>query len=281
MRSRSAYLTLTKPGIIFGNLVTGAGGFVLASRGHFDWIAFFIMMCGLTFVVGSACVFNNIIDREHDQKMHRTRNRPLVKGVLDTRQAARFGSLLLIAGTCVLLFGLNAMTALMALIGFIAYVFVYTFSKYKTKYGTLIGSISGAMPPLVGYAAAGHGFNLGAAILFLMVVFWQMPHFYAIAIYRSHEYAAAGIPVMPLIAGIFRTKVEMALYSVAFLLVSISLFLTGHAGWIFLCSVAGVGGVWLLLSIKGFFQNRDGSWARKMFIFSLVVIMTTCIALIF
>ncbi len=267
------YITLTKPGIIFGNLITAAAGFALASQKQIDVNIFMMMLMGLTFVIASACTFNNYIDRQLDSKMIRTRNRPLAKGDISNKNAIILASTLLIVGLIVLAGFVNYVAATASLIGFMGYVFLYSFSKYQTSLGTLIGSFSGAVPPVVGYCAASPRIDLAALLVFLIIAMWQMPHFYAIAIYRLKDYAKGSIPVLPIHKGMHRTKVHMAAYVVAFILASYSLTFFHFTNQIFGISMTALGLIWLLLSLNGFKANNDTLWARKMFIFSLVVVM--------
>lgn len=268
-----AYWLLTKPGIIFGNLVTTIAGFMLASKGHFNPFLFLSTLIGLSLVMASACVFNNYIDRELDEKMKRTRNRPLVRGDISEKAALVFGACLGILGISCLLFFTNFLAALIGLVGFFVYVILYSFSKYKSVHGTLIGSLAGAIPPVVGYCAVSHSLDLCALILFAIVVFWQMPHFFAIAIYRLEDYVAGSIPVLPAKRGIFNTKVQMLLYMIAFTCVSLLPFICGYAGYAYLTAACLLGSGWLWVCLKGFKCSNDKLWARQVFIFSLVVIM--------
>lgn len=274
-----AYCLLTKPGIILGNLVTTAGGFALASRGSFDVFLFFYTLIGIALIIASACVFNNYIDRVADEKMVRTRSRALVKGEIATRSAILFAIVLGSAGSLVLAF-LSSPTALIAaLLGFFVYVVLYSISKYHSIHGTLIGSVAGALPPIVGYCAVSNSFDRGALILFLIIALWQMPHFFAIAIYRLKDYAAASIPVLPLKKGMKATKIQMALYIIAFTLISSLLFVFDYVGYAYLIATVLLGTLWLLICATGFTCKNDTVWARKMFVFSLVVIMGLCIVI--
>ncbi len=200
------YTTLTKPGIIFGNAVTATAGFALASKGHVDFLLFCAMLVGLSLVIGSACVWNNYIDRGMDEKMVRTRNRALVKGVIPVPYALCFAMVLSFFGIGLLALTTNLLTVSIAACGFFIYVVLYGISKYRTSLGTLIGSIAGAVPPVVGYTAVTGCVDLAALLLFLIVVFWQMPHFFAIAMYRLEDYTAASIPVLPVSKGIYTAK---------------------------------------------------------------------------
>jgi len=267
------YILLTKPGIIMGNLVTAVGGFALAGRALFDLALFIGMLEGLALVIGAACIFNNIIDRNHDAKMERTKYRALARGVILVRSAGLFGTLLLLSGAFILGVATNFLIMLVALIGVFFYVVVYSLSKYQTSYGTLIGTIAGSIPPVVGYVAVTGRLDLGALLIFLIVAMWQMPHFFAIAIYRLSDYAKASIPVFPIAHGMHKTKVHMTLYLSLFIGACATLTLTGYTTTLFMIIMGAVGALWLFVAIKGFKAKNDLVWGRKMFIFSLVVIM--------
>lgn len=275
------YTMLTKPGIILGNIVTTAGGFALASKGLVNYWLFLATLAGLAFVVASAGVFNNYIDRFIDAKMARTKNRGLANGSIPLKNAIFFGSALGFIGMLCLSFYTNVLTVFVACIGFIVYLVLYAFFKYRSFYGTIIGSISGAIPPLVGYCAVSNLFDTGAFILFMIVVLWQMPHFFAIAIYSINDYAAASIPVLPVRKGLQTTKLHMLLYIMAFIGTSFALTITGYTGYIFAAVSAILGFSWLGLCINGFTKADEGNylWARQMFVYSLVVIMGLCIAI--
>lgn len=275
------YVMLMKPGIIMGNIVTAAGGFALASKGQVNLSLFFAMLCGLALVIGSACVFNNYIDRELDRKMVRTRNRPLAKGLVSVQSALIFGTIVGLLGTLTLALGTNLLTTAIALFGVFAYVALYTLSKYRTHYGTLIGSIAGAIPPVVGCCAVTGRLDLGALIWFVMIVCWQVPHFFAIAVYRLKDYADGGIPTFPIVKGMRATKIHMTLYTAAFVMAASMLTLCGYTGAFYLTLVLLLGGGWLVLAFKGFKCSSDHRWARKMFIFSLVIVMALCTAIPF
>ncbi len=272
-----AHIVLTKPGIILGNVITTAGGFALASRGDINYWLFLVTLIGLCFVIASSCVFNNYIDRHVDAKMARTKNRPLATGKVLGKNAIIFGVILGVIGAWILAVYTNPLALFIALAGFAIYVFPYSLGKYRTSYGTLIGSVAGAAPPLVGYTAVTHSFDLGALLLFLIVVFWQMPHFYAIAIYRFNDYSRAGVPVLPVKEGMHVTKVHMVLYAIAFILAALSLTVMGFTGYVYFAVAAILGIIWLLQCLKGFKCKNDAVWARKVFLFSLVVITGLCV----
>jgi len=166
------YFMLTKPGIVMGNAITCFGGFALASRGHIDFGLLFLTLIGLILVVASGCVSNNYVDRVKDAKMARTKNRALVKGVISPQRALMFATFLLLAGSAILYLWVNLLTVVLSLFGFVVYLIFYSFSKYRTVHATLIGSISGAVPPVVGYCAVSNRLDLAALILFLLIAMW-------------------------------------------------------------------------------------------------------------
>lgn len=271
------YFILTKPGIILGNIITTTAGFLLASKGHFDPYLFLATVVGLALIIASACVFNNAIDRDADKKMDRTKDRALVKGLVSVKSALFFALAIGFAGGYVLAAYTNVLTALVALSGFLLYVVVYSFWKYRSTNATFLGSIAGAVPPVVGYLAVKGQFDAAAWILFAIVLLWQMPHFYAIAVYRMEEYVAASIPVLPTTRGMFLTKVVMALYIVAFMVATFLMLTYGYTGTTYLISALILGFSWLTLSLFGFQAKDDTRWAKQMFKLSLFVITALCI----
>lgn len=276
--SIKSYYRITKPGIIYANVLTAIAGFFLAARGHLYPELFFAMLFGTSFTIASACIFNNVIDLKIDAKMERTKNRPLVTKSISVKYALIYASLLGILGIGLLTFT-NMLTVLIGLIGFIDYVFLYTYSKRITPIATLIGSISGAAPIVAGYTAVTNHFDLGALLLFLIMTFWQMPHFYAIAIYRLKDYQAANIPVLPSVKGIFATKIHIVLYGVAFLVAACLLTFFGYTGYLYLIGVFLTGAIWLGISLRGFWLKDSTAWARRVFFFSLITVLLLSVLL--
>ncbi len=276
-----AYLLLAKPGIIMGNAITATAGFALASKGRFDPGLFLATLAGLSLIIGSACVFNNYIDRNVDLKMERTKARALAIGVISVERALFFAVCLLLSGIAVLMVATNLLSVSIALFGFFSYVLLYSFSKYRTIHGTLIGSLSGSVPPVVGYVAVSGQLDLTALTFFTMMVLWQMPHFFAIAIYRLKDYASAGIPVLPVKKGVHAAKIQMMLYIIGFIAVSMLLAWVGEMGILYLLTATALGLGWLWFSIIGFQSGNDRQWARKMFVASLVVIIGLSAAIFF
>ncbi|ACT12088.1 protoheme IX farnesyltransferase [Pectobacterium parmentieri] len=268
------YLQVTKPGIIFGNLISVIGGFLLAAQGRIDYPLFLATLVGVSLVVASGCVFNNVIDRDIDKKMERTKNRVLVKGLISLKVTLVYASLLGIAGFALLYIAANPLAMWLAVMGFVVYVGVYSlYMKRHSVYGTLIGSLSGAAPPVIGYCAVSNQFDAGALILLLIFSLWQMPHSYAIAIFRFKDYQAANIPVLPVVKGISVAKNHITLYIVAFAVATLMLSLGGYAGYKYLIVAAAVSVWWLGMALSGYKNAIDDRvWARKLFVFSIVAI---------
>jgi len=268
------YYNLTKPGIIYGNVLTVVGGFLLASRGRVHVATFAAALCGASLVMAAGCVFNNYIDRGIDKKMARTKKRALVSGIVSGRSALIYATVLGVAGFLLLAAYTNWLTVGIGAVGIFFYVVVYSVGKRRSVHGTLVGSISGAVPPVAGYCAASNHFDGGALILFLILVAWQMPHFYAIAMYRAKDYGAAGIPVLPVKKGARTTKMQMLYYILAFTLAVASLSVFGFTGYTYLVVMLSLCLLWLRRALQGFAKGVDDiRWARRLFGFSLIVLL--------
>ncbi|HTL39407.1 MAG TPA: heme o synthase [Methylomirabilota bacterium] len=268
-----AYYNLTKPGIIYGNLLTTIGGLMLASGGRIVWPVFIGALIGISLVVGSACVLNNLADQKIDAKMARTQNRALVTGAVSKTNAIIYALVLLILGSIALANHANNLAWAVALTGFVIYVFIYTPLKPRSVYATLVGSIAGAVPPVVGYVAVSNKLDLGAWLLGLILILWQMPHFYSIAIFRLEDYEAADIPVLPAKKGINFTKINILGFIVVFILAISALYFFHYAGLTYFLPMLAISLYWLFYGLKGSNIRTDHkAWARKMFFISLFVI---------
>ncbi|MBI5798726.1 MAG: protoheme IX farnesyltransferase [Candidatus Yonathbacteria bacterium] len=272
------YFSIIKPGIIYGNAVTVVAGFLLASRGRVDWLLLMATIVGLSLVVASGCVMNNYIDRDIDGMMERTKNRPLVRGAISPKRALVFGKLLAILGLLILYVYTNLLVVAVSLFGLFVYVVVYSmWLKRSSTHGTIVGSISGAIPPVVGYLAVSNSIDLGAVILLFILALWQMPHSFAIAIYRLSDYTKAKIPVLPVKKGIAITKIYMVFYTALFVMATFSLAVFGYVGYAYFSVMMMLGFGWLGLCAKGFYVNDDKLWARNMFIYSIIILVVFCI----
>lgn len=282
LKSRlQGYVQVTKPGIIMGNLISVAGGFLLAAKGNVDWTLMIMTMIGLSLVIASGCAINNCIDRDIDAKMQRTRNRVTVTGEISIRSVLIFGLCLGIIGFTMLAVFTNAIALLFGAIGYLVYVGIYSlYMKRNSVYGTLIGSFSGAVPPVVGYCAVTGELDIGACILLLMFSLWQMPHSYAIAIYRFNDYSAANIPVLPVAEGITKAKLHIVLYIAVFALVSALLPLAGYTGIAFMAVTCATSLWWLAMALRGYRHGVNlQSWARQVFGFSIITITALSITM--
>jgi protoheme IX farnesyltransferase len=266
------YLLLMKPGILIANLITFIAGFALAGGGFADWSLFLCSFLGLAGLISAGCTFNNYLDRFADQRMTRTAERPLADGRIQPWQALVFGTVLFLAGNLSLFFGSTTTALLVANFGFVVYVLLYSLLKYKTAQATLIGSFSGAAPPLVGYCAVSASLDAGGILLFLFMICWQMPHFYAISLWRQADYARANVPVWPQVKGVVSTQWQMLGYVAALIPLFGILMLWGYLGPMLggLCIALSL--CWLLATWRGFQATDTVHWGRQMFRLSLVLI---------
>ncbi|PIC86524.1 protoheme IX farnesyltransferase [Sporosarcina sp. P20a] len=265
------FLALIKIGIVNSNLITTFTGLFLAFQftgksflHNFDLLVFAILGTGL--IIASSGAMNNLIDRDIDPVMSRTKSRPTVTGRFKAPAVMTLAVTFLVAGE-VLLFSASAMAGWLGILGVFAYVVLYSmWSKRKHVSNTVVGSLSGAIPPLIGWAAVDPTLPMGAWALFLIMFIWQPPHFYALAMRRTEEYRAANIPMLPVVKGFERTKKSMLmwvllLFPLPFLLPQLG------TGFIAFATLLNVG--WLYLAIKGFKAKEDLKWATGMFVYSL------------
>lgn len=276
-----SYLKLTKPGIVLGNMISLTGGYFLASRSSINWLQFVLVMVSAALVIGSGCAVNNVVDRDIDALMNRTRARPMVSGEIHTQAALLFAGILALVGFVVLYQGTKCLEAtLLLLVGYIVYTGVYTLHfKRRSIHGTLVGSLSGAMPPVVGYCAASGKFDAGALAILIIFCIWQMPHSYAIAIFRAEDYKAAAIPVYPLIRGTIAAKRHIIGYILAFTGVTVLPFLLGYAGVIYLFAALASSLCWFWIGLRGLRAQDDVRWARQLFFASIAVVTILSIAM--
>lgn len=282
----SDYWSLTKGGLVAGNLITVIAGFVLGSEGvGIVPGRFAAVVGGMALVMASGCVFNNVIDRDIDGRMVRTKDRVLVEGAVSSRAAVAFGTALGAGGFFLLSAWTSLAAVLCALAGFFFYVGAYSmWAKRRGAYGVLVGAIAGAVPPIAGYAAASGRVDAIAGALFAIIFFWQMPHFFAIAIRRGDDYAAAGVPVMPVAHGVRRTKIAMALFAAAFAAAAALPALFGREGKGYLFTALALGLGWFAYALIGFRQETPAAaaaWARRMYLVSLAVMVLLFSALTF
>jgi protoheme IX farnesyltransferase len=254
-----------------------AAGYFMASRFHIHYLSLAGVLIGTSLTIAASCVVNNYIDRDIDKKMSRTKKRALVQGSISTVNALSFAAVLMGLGILVLLFYTNERTLAVGYLGVFFYVVMYSIFKRKSVHGTLIGSVSGALPPVAGYVAFTNRFDLGALLLFLIMVAWQMTHFYAIATYRQADYKAAGIPVLPVVEGMQETKVQMLMNCVLFIVATSMLTFYGYTHYTYLAVTVLLGLWWLYACVKGFTAKDDVKWGKSIFKKSLVILLVLSI----
>ncbi|WDF53201.1 heme o synthase [Paenibacillus sp. KACC 21273] len=267
-----AFFDTIKVGIIKSNLIAVIAGLCMALYVFNEsvWgqiVPIILAMVGSTLIIASAGAFNNLYDRDIDAIMERTRTRPTVTGQVDTKVGLIIGFTMTILGAIVLYMA-TPMAAVFGILGLFLYVVPYTmWTKRTTVYNTEVGSLSGAVPPLIGWCAIsqdlGH-FEIWALVVTMLL--WQMPHFYGIAIRRFDEYKAAGVPMLPIVKGIKRTYIQTNVY-IVLLLFSSFLFWT-LSPYVTLVSFV-VTLAWLYLSVSTFKKYENKKWSHKMFIFSI------------
>jgi protoheme IX farnesyltransferase len=260
--------------------LTAIGGFFLAAQGSIHFGTLFALLVGMVGVIGAACVFNNYYDRDIDRRMVRTSKRATVQGTIRTPALMTYGLAMLLSGTAVLLAWTNLLTVSLGLLGFVSYVVWYTPAKHRTKYATLIGTVPGAIPPVAGYTAAVDHLDLACALLFVILVCWQMPHFYAIAIHRLDEYKAARVPVWPATNGVESTRQQMIFFMAAFVASCAALTVFGYSGYVFLVAMVLAGGYWAYVCITGWPTSNTTTWAKKVFLLSLPIFPLFCLLLV-
>lgn len=274
---KTLWAQVVKTGIIKSNLIPMIAGLMLAlytyQYSFTDNIANILLaFTGTAAIIAASGAFNNIYDRDIDALMARTKVRPTVTGTISIKRVAIVAVLLLLIGLGLLYFA-SPLAAFLGFLGVFFYVIPYTmWTKRHTIWNTEVGSISGAIPPLIGWAAVAPDiWHPACWALFLIMVIWQMPHFYAIAIRKKEDYAAASIPMLPVVKSARRTYIQSNIYLVLLVLSSF-LFLPLSLGLTLMSLILGL--IWLGLSLFGSRSMTIEVWANKMFLFSLVHMMT-------
>jgi protoheme IX farnesyltransferase len=296
-RSRTSvrdFVALAKPRITLMVIITTAGGLFLAPRvaplssiseggtSLSAWTVFFALL-GTSMIVSGANALNMYIERDIDRHMARTRNRPLPAGRMSPRAALWFGVTLSVVSVPILAIGVNALTALLAVLANVSYVLAYTPMKPRSHFALEIGAVPGAIPPLLGWTAATNRIDPAGVVLFATLFLWQIPHFHAIAMFRREEYARAGLKVMPNVAGDDATKHVIVRYLAALVATSLLLFPLGvaHAGYLFIALALGaVFFGWGVYGLRpGLTDARLNRWARSLFAISIVYLVLLFAAL--
>lgn len=276
-RHTRSYLQLIKPGITLSNTLTALAGFLLAaSLVPFEFLALVGGVAGTAFVIASACVINNILDRGLDARMKRTSKREIASGLISLPKALAFGIVLGLIGFSMLLAWTNLLTFALGIVAYIWYIVIYGIAKRTTSLSTIIGGVPGALPPVAGYTALTGMFDSAAIILFLILFFWQLPHFYAISMFRRSDYQKAGLPVWSVRHGLKSAKIHIFISIVLFAVTVPWLTVFGYTGIVYLVGSLTLAGWWLYKAIKTYRIREDEKWARGVFGVSLAVLLGMC-----
>lgn len=274
MASLQTWYKLTKPGIIFGNAIHFIAGFLLSYTLGGSVLSGLVGLLGTSLLIASACVANNYIDRDIDSHMKRTKKRAIVNGEISGYAAILYAVILAAVALSLLLWVKLWLVALLGVVAYITYVWVYTYAKRTTIHSTLIGTIPGAIPVVAGYAVADNFSWLVAVILFLLLVSWQMPHFYAISLFRKKEYKAAKLPVAGVLLPAKEVGRHMLDWSVLYLGLVLGLIFSDALGLIpGLISVV-LAAAWVYKISQGSASRYADIWARSVFGQSLLLSLT-------
>ncbi len=265
----SDLLSLTKPRLSGLVIATTAGGMWLAP-GELTVSRVLVTLLATSGTVGAANALNCYWERHSDRFMARTRNRPLPAGRMEPAVALAFGLALAALSLPALALGANPLTAGLGLLALISYVLAYTPLKARTAAAMLVGAVPGALPPLMGWTAVTGRIDAGGYVLFSILFLWQIPHFIAIALFRKDEYAAAGLKSVPLERGEDSSRLQIVLYLVALVPMSLLPFQLRIAGGWYLAAAVVLGLSFLGLGAMGLFRRLGRSWARQTFLFSLL-----------
>lgn len=263
------FFALTKPRLNLLVVATTLAGYHLGADG-FDLARMIATVAGTALVAGGAAAINEIFERDTDRLMRRTRKRPLPSGRMRVAPATLFAALLAVGGLALLAVGASPLAAGVAAVTLLSYTLVYTPLKSRTPLSTIVGGIPGALPPMIGWAAATGTLSRPAWVLFAIVFFWQMPHFLAIAWLCREDYARAGLRMLPVVEPDGRsTAQQVVLYASMLLPVSLAPTLVGIAGRVYFGAVLVLGVAFLALAVQ-FARRRTGGAARRLFIGSIV-----------
>ena len=264
------YYELTKPRVVMLIVFTAVVGMFLAVPGWPGVMPVVFGTLGIAMASSSAAVFNHVLDHRTDILMMRTRGRPLPQGKLTEKSALTFASSLCVMSMIILWFLVNPLTAILTFISLIGYAVVYTvWLKRATPQNIVIGGAAGAAPPILGWTAVTNEVTSGALLLFLIVFVWTPPHFWALAIARLEEYRKVEIPMLPVTHGVPYTRLNILLYSILLLLVTIMPYLIGMSGLIYLLVALGLGVYFLYYAIRMYRDHDDEELPMQMFRYSI------------
>lgn len=263
------YIALTKPRVLSLLLWTTVTSMIVARPDDIDPMLILITAIGGYGAAGGAGAINHYLDRDRDAQMTRTRGRPIVSGKITPGHALTFGIVLGASAILLLGFAVNWLSAVLALIGLVGYAVVYTvWLKPATPQNIVLGGAAGAIPPLVGWAAATGSLTWDAAILFAIIFFWTPPHFWALALMIKEDYARIGVPMMPVVRGDASTARQITVYSLVVTAISVLPFVTGLVGWLYLASALLLGAGLIGLSLP-LLKEVSKKLALRLYLYSL------------
>ena len=274
------YYELCKPNVVLMMLITALVGSLLASKtlAPLSLIAF--AMLGIGLCASSAAAINQIIDRKADANMNRTENRPIPQGEVSPINASIFAFILGSLGAAILVIYVNTLTAFLTLASLIGYAFIYTvYLKRATPQNIVIGGLAGAAPPLLGWTAVTNSIDPNSLLLVLIIFAWTPPHFWALAIHRKDDYAKENIPMLPVTHGVQFTKLQIILYTIILILVSLLPFVVMMSGILYFISALILGVIFLYYAVRLYFEEDNAS-AFPTFVYSIYYIFLIFAALL-
>jgi protoheme IX farnesyltransferase len=264
------FYELTKPRVVMLIVFTAIVGMFLSVPGWPGVEPLLFGTLGIGLASSAAAVYNHVLDARIDIQMMRTRGRPLPQGKLTEKSALTFATILCIISMLMLVLLVNPLTAMLTFISLIGYAVIYTvWLKRATPQNIVIGGAAGAAPPILGWTAVTNEVHAGALLLFLIVFVWTPPHFWALAIARKEEYAKVDIPMLPVTHGEAYTRLNILLYTILLVLVTILPYLIGMSGLIYLAAALALGARFLWYAIKMYTQPEDVELPMRMFKFSI------------
>ena len=273
VRSWREYLELCKPRVVMLLVFTAMVGMFLAVPGWVPWDAFVFGSLGIGLGAASGAAINHVVDQRADSLMARTRRRPLPTGRVEPGAALAFAALLLVLSMVLLVTLVNTLTAVLTFAAMVGYSVVYTiFLKRATPQNIVIGGAAGAMPPVLGWTAVTGTLDPQSLLLFLIIFAWTPPHFWALAIHRCNDYARANVPMLPVTHGIAYTRLQILLYTVLLVGVSLLPFVTHMSGPFYLSAALLLGGVFLYYAVS-LFRGCDDGLPLRTFLYSIYYLM--------
>ena len=274
------FLELTKPRVVALMLITAVIGMCMAVPGFVPWQPLVLGNIGIAFCAGAAAAINHVVDERIDQNMSRTTNRPVAQGRVSQTEAIAFAAVLAFLGAALLAITINVLTAVLTVASLVGYAFIYTmFLKRATPQNIVIGGLAGAAPPLLGWTAVTGEIHAHGLLLVLIIFAWTPPHFWALAIHRKEEYAAVGIPMLPVTHGNRFTALHILLYTILMILITLLPYITLLSGWIYAIAATLLGLRFLYWSIE-ILREKNPDAPMATFKFSITYLMVLFIAML-